>query len=184
MPEYMNLKAVEKDPNYTATLVLRGADEELPEPVELGGPGTEWNREEMEKLYLKMQKKAMEDEGFRKELLEDANKALEKLAGRPLPEGMRLNVIENDPSYTATMVLADMADEEIQLEDMKKVAGGISYALIITVCAAAASPTGVCAADVCGIKATNALGVVTKTGVCVGHVKQGVCVGHVCGLNA
>ena len=85
----------------------------------------EWTREEMEALYVKMQKKAMTDQAFRKEILEDANRALEKLAGKELPKGVKVKVIEQDPAYTATFVLPDLAPEEMDVEELEKAAGGM-----------------------------------------------------------
>ena len=84
----------------------------------------EWTKEEMEALYASMQKKAMTDEEFRKELLADANKALAKLAGKELPEGVKLKVVEQDPAYTATFVLPNLLSEEVDMEDLDKAAGG------------------------------------------------------------
>lgn len=84
----------------------------------------EWTKEEMETLYANMQKKAMTDEEFRKEVLADANKALERLAGKKLPEGVKVKAIEQDPAYTATFVLPDFVPEEMDMEDLEKAAGG------------------------------------------------------------
>ena len=99
----------------------------------------EWNQQEMEELIAKMTKKAMTDASFRKEVLEDATSALEKLAGKPLPEGMTLKCVERDPNFQNTLVLPDLVDEEKLDEDsLSSVAGGISFALIISICAAAA----------------------------------------------
>lgn len=109
----------------------------------------EWTKEEMEKLYVSMQKKAMTDEEFRKEILADANKALAKLAGKELPEGMKIKVIEQDPAYTATFVLPDLVSEEMDMEELEKAAGGISIALVFSGCGAAVS-IGPCPADGCG----------------------------------
>lgn len=109
----------------------------------------QWTNNDAEKLYLEAQKKAMVDEEFRKELLEDANSALEKLSGQKLPEGMRLKVIENDPNYTATFVLPDMLSEEIDTKDLDKAAGGISTLLVLSACGAAIK-IGPCPADACG----------------------------------
>ena len=145
---------------------------------------TKWTQEEMDELYLKMQQKAMTDEEFRKELLEDANKALEKLAEKPLPEGMKLKIIENDPAYTATLVLPDMVDEEIDLEDMKKAAGGINAAAIVSVCGAAVG-IGPCVADICGARLRVKTNIpFIDTDKCSSHLKVEPCVGHVCGLKA
>ena len=110
----------------------------------------EWTQEAVEKLYLEAQKKAMVDEAFRKEILADANAALEKLSGKKLPEGMKLKVIENDPGYTATFVLPDMLPEEVDMDELDKAAGGISGLLIVSACGAAVG-SGACA-DACGAK--------------------------------
>ena len=56
----------------------------------------EWTREEMEALYVNMQKKAMTDKEFRREILEDANSALEKLAGKELPKGVKVKADEDE----------------------------------------------------------------------------------------
>ncbi len=121
-----------------------------------------WTQQEMEELMEKMTKKAMTDAAFRKEVLADATKALEKLAGKPLPEGSSLKCIERDPNYQTTLVLPDLLDEEkLNDESLSSVAGGISAALIVSVCAIAA---GVgpnvggcvvkhCAAEACGADA-------------------------------
>ena len=85
----------------------------------------EWTREKLEALYVEVQKKAMTDEAFRKELLADSTKAIEALAGEKLPEGFRLKVIENDPAYTATMVLPDLVGRELTDEEVEAAAGGV-----------------------------------------------------------
>lgn len=108
-----------------------------------------WTQNEMELLYKEMQKKAMLDEKFRKELLNDPNETLEKLAGRKLPEGSNIKVIENDPAYTATFVLPDLISEELTPDEMDGAAGGISVLLIVSACAAAVG-AGACAGDACG----------------------------------
>ena len=97
-----------------------------------------WTQQEMEELIAKMTKKAMTDAEFRKEVLADANKALEKLAGRPLPEGASLKCVERDPNYQNTLVLPDLLDEEkLNDESLANVAGGINIAMIVTICAGA-----------------------------------------------
>ena len=125
-----------------------------------------WTEKEIEELMAKMTQKSMTDAEFRKEVLEDATKALEKLAGRPLPDGSSLKCIERDPNYQTTLVLPDLIDEErLDDEGLANVAGGIAIALIVEVCGAAVSagpeiipsacgaracPADVCYADACG----------------------------------
>ncbi len=141
-----------------------------------------WTENEIEELIGKMTQKSMTDAEFRKEVLEDANKALEKLAGKPLPPGASLKCIEKDPNYQTTLVLPDLLDEEkLNDEALTEVAGGINIALIVNVCAAAAgvgpSFVGVCGAQGC-------VGEVICTGAaCGAHGCAGntACTGHACG---
>ena len=127
----------------------------------------EWTQQNLETLYTQIQKNAMVDAKFRKALLEDPVKTIEKYLGEKLPEGFRLKVIEQDPSYAATLVLPDMVGKELTEEDVADVAGGISFALIILVCGAAIGvgpSVAICGADGCAVDV--------------------VCTGNVCGTKA
>ena len=87
----------------------------------------EWTKQKLEEVCVELQKKAMVDEAFRKELLADSAKAIEMLTGEKPPEGFRLKVIENDPAYTATMVLPDLLGRELTDEESDAISGGISF---------------------------------------------------------
>ena len=87
----------------------------------------EWTQEKLQALYVEVQKKAMTDEAFRKELLADSTKAIEALTGEKLPEGFKLKVIENDPAYTATMILPDLLGRELTDEEADAISGGFSF---------------------------------------------------------
>jgi hypothetical protein len=85
-----------------------------------------WTQQELEELIVTMTKKSMTDAAFRKEVLDDATSALEKLAGKPLPDGMTLKCVERDPNYQSTFVLPDFVDgEKLDEESLSGVAGGI-----------------------------------------------------------
>ena len=99
-----------------------------------------WSQEKINEIYMKVQKMAVTDEEFRKELLESPNSAIEKVAGEKLPEGFDVKVIENDPEYAATFVLPPMLPDELDDSDLERVAGG--HCLIDFGCGADA-----CAAD-------------------------------------
>ena len=100
-----------------------------------------WTQEKMEELYQQMIQRATNDADFRRKLLDEPNKTLEELAGQPLPEGYKVNIIENDPAYTATCVLPDMISEELLPEELDQlhIDGGISFLLIISICGVAIS---------------------------------------------
>ncbi len=133
----------------------------------------EWTQKEIEELLAEMTRKAMTDREFRQAVLEDANAALEKLAGRSLPEGINLKCIERDPNYQSTFVLPDLVDEEkMDDESLTQVAGGVSVFSIVSVCGTAfgvgpdilGCGSKACAADV------SLFGVETKGGACYGQV--------------
>lgn len=83
-----------------------------------------WSQEKINEIYLKVQKMAVTDEEFRKELLEDSCAAIEKVAGEKLPKGFQVKVIESDPAYAATFVLPPMISDELSEEELDAVAGG------------------------------------------------------------
>jgi len=107
-----------------------------------------WKQEEMNEVYLKVQKTALTDEAFRKELIADPKAAIEKISGKALPEGFKINIVESDPAYSATFVLPDFVGNAIEDDDLENVAGGVSILVIISACAAAIG-AGPCAADAC-----------------------------------
>ncbi len=136
-----------------------------------------WTQQEIEELMAKMTKKAMTDAAFRKELLADATAALEKLAGKPLPEGASLKCVERDPNYQTTLVLPDLLDEEkLDDESLQQVAGGISVAVIVSICFAAGGlgpDVGACTLLACAANACGAQGNADK-----------ICAAHACGRDS
>ena len=91
-----------------------------------------WNQQEMQEVYAKVQKLATTDEAFRKQLLEDAKAAIEKVSGKELPEGFTVKFIERDPAYSATFLLPDFIGEEVEIDDddLENVAGGVTHPLL------------------------------------------------------
>lgn len=83
-----------------------------------------WSQERIKKVYDEAQKLAFTDAEFRNELLQNANTAIEKLTGEPLPDGFSINVIESNPKYSATFVLPTMVTGELSDEKLEMVAGG------------------------------------------------------------
>ncbi len=67
---------------------------------------------------------AMKDEGFRAEMLADANAAFEKYSGQPLPEGVSVQVHENSSNVTHFVLPPKIEEGELSDDDLEKVAGG------------------------------------------------------------
>ena len=83
-----------------------------------------WTQEKINETYAQMQKLAATDEAFRAELLSDANTAIAKVAGGALPEGYNIKVVEHDPAYSSTIVLAPVHYDELDDSTLEGVAGG------------------------------------------------------------
>ncbi len=166
-----------------------------------------WTQKELEELYQKANEKAISDPEFRKAVLADAKSALTELAGRELPEGFSLELVENDNSYASAYLAPNFTGDEIDLSELRSVADGktndsddndkymvgLSFALIISVCGAAVS-TGPCGGDACGGAACggNVCGGAACGGAACGGAACGgnacggdiVCAGDACGGNA
>ena len=72
--------------------------------------------------------KAIEDDDFRKELLAGPKEFIEKTAGKKIPEGIEIKVIEEEPN-SVTIVLPRKPSkyettEELSDGELEKVAGG------------------------------------------------------------
>ena len=93
-----------------------------------------WTQDKINEIYTEVQKMAVTDEEFRKELLENTDEAIEKVAGEKLPEGSKVKVVENDPQYAATFVLPPMVSDELGDDELDSVAGG--FCLIDGACGA------------------------------------------------
>lgn len=65
------------------------------------------------------------DENFKKRLLEDATATL-KAEGMPLPDGIKINVVENSPSVF-NFVLPENPKGELSDADLELVAGGAGF---------------------------------------------------------
>lgn len=161
-----------------------------------------WTQKELEELYQKANEKAIADPEFRKAVLSDAESALEELAGRKLPEGFSLELVESDNSYAAAYLAPNFTGDEIDLNGLRSTAGGnegasddqgkmavgVSFVLIVSICGAAAS-VGPCGGNICGGAACGGdacAGNICGGAACGGNVCAGdvACGGNTCGGNA
>ena len=69
-------------------------------------------------------KRAATDTEFRQLALMDASAAMREITGTPLPNGLRVRVLERE-GYDVTLVLPDAAEAgELADEELEQVAGG------------------------------------------------------------
>lgn len=87
----------------------------------------DWSGEEINALYKQVMVKASTDSEFRNELLTDTDKAIGKMAGKKLPEGFKVKVIEKDPGYAETFILPDLVSGELYDNQLDAVAGGSAF---------------------------------------------------------
>ena len=158
-----------------------------------------WTQKELEELYRKANEKGKKDPDFCKKLETDARGALEELAGKSLPEGFQLKMVDGDSKYASAYMVPDFSGNELDLSALRSVAGGegeedygdsscpsaegVSAALIVSVCGVAVD-VGPCAGDVCGGN-IGCAGNVCTGAVCGGDVGCGgnVCTGEVAGAS-
>ncbi len=82
-----------------------------------------WTEEKINQTINDIKKKASEDEAFRKLCLDHPNEAIRKVSDMEVPEGVKINIIENEPGVDHTIILPPEAGT-IRDEVLDKIAGG------------------------------------------------------------
>jgi hypothetical protein len=80
--------------------------------------------------------KALEDNEFRKELLENPKAALEKESGKSFPDGLSVQILEEDAN-SVTIVLPKLPESmdsvsELSDEALEQVAGGVIVSAVVS----------------------------------------------------
>ena len=83
-----------------------------------------WTQQELEALYQEINKRISEDADFRLALKQNAVAAVEKLAGRKLPEGFKLDFVDGEKNHAAAFTLPNFTGDEINLKELNAVPGG------------------------------------------------------------
>ena len=84
-----------------------------------------WTYEEGKKAMNDAVRRSATDPAFRKLLLTDVNKAVEQIAGKPVPHGYKIRVVEKGGT-DMTLVLPDpvKGGGELSDKELEQVAGG------------------------------------------------------------
>ncbi len=82
-----------------------------------------WTEEKINQTMIDIKKKATEDEAFRKLCLDNPNEAINQVSGFDVPEGFKINIIENEPSVDHTIILPPESSA-LKAEELDQIAGG------------------------------------------------------------
>ncbi len=82
-----------------------------------------WTEEKINQTITEIKKRASEDEDFRKLCMDNPSEAIKHVSGFEVPEGVKINIIENDTGVDHTIILPPTASE-LSKQDMDNIAGG------------------------------------------------------------
>lgn len=83
-----------------------------------------WTNEELQQMIQVVRAKAATDPQFRQQVLVNPNAAIRAIAGKALPEGMSVQVVEADAAADVTIVLPPLQAGALSDQDLDHVAGG------------------------------------------------------------
>jgi hypothetical protein len=86
---------------------------------------TEWTSADVQSTIEEAIRRGRSDLAFRNLALADPNKALEMIAGKPVPEGLKIKFFDGSDAHM-TIVLPEYVEDESELTDLQleQVAGG------------------------------------------------------------
>ncbi len=64
-----------------------------------------WTEEKNNQTMIDIKKRASEDEAFRKLCLDNPNEVIKKISGMEVPEGVKINIMENESGIDHTIIL-------------------------------------------------------------------------------
>jgi len=82
-----------------------------------------WTEEKINQVIKDIKKKASEDETYRKLCLDKPNEAIKQISGMEVPDGVKINIIENEPGIDHTVIIPPGA-AELSGQELDYIAGG------------------------------------------------------------
>ncbi len=79
--------------------------------------------EKINQVITELKKKASEDEDFRKLCLDNPNEAIKQVFGIDIPEGIKINIIQDEPGVAHTIILPRKLGV-LNDEELDRLAGG------------------------------------------------------------
>ncbi len=82
-----------------------------------------WTEEKINQTMIDIKKRASEEEDFRKLCLDHPNEAIREVSDMEVPEGLKINIIENDPGMDHTIILPPETSA-LKDDELDQIAGG------------------------------------------------------------
>ncbi|MDY0092664.1 MAG: NHLP leader peptide family RiPP precursor [Candidatus Vecturithrix sp.] len=83
-----------------------------------------WTEAEVQQVVKDVTTKATTDQQFRKALMANPRAVIKEVAGKEVPEGFNLKLIEADPGADLTVVIPPLETDELSDQELDQVAGG------------------------------------------------------------
>jgi hypothetical protein len=85
-----------------------------------------WTQDDTKKVAATILRRSATEPAFREKALKNPNAAIQEVAGKPLPAGVTVRFVENQPGATMTFVLPDPVSpsKELSEKELEQVAGG------------------------------------------------------------
>ncbi len=82
-----------------------------------------WTEEKINQIITDIKKRASEDEAYRQLCLDNPHEAIKQVSDMEVPEGVKINIIENNPGIDHTIILPPEAGA-LKDEVLDQIAGG------------------------------------------------------------
>ncbi len=83
-----------------------------------------WTEEKINQIITDIKKRASEDEAYRQLCLDNPHEAIKQVSGMEVFEGVKINIIENEPGMDHTIILPPEANA-LKAEELNQIAGGV-----------------------------------------------------------
>ncbi len=86
-----------------------------------------WTEEKINQTITDIKKRASEDEAYRKLCLDNPNEAIKQVSDMEVPEGFKINIIENESGVDHTIILPPELGASKDFELYQVAGGRIDY---------------------------------------------------------
>ncbi len=85
-----------------------------------------WTEEKINQIITDIKKRASEDEAYRQLCLDNPHEAIKQVSDMEIPEGYKINIIENESGIDHSIIPPRLADE-LTGEELDQLSGGVCW---------------------------------------------------------